>query len=414
MAHPVAITGLGFVGAVGGSLDALRAALGAGQSGLKRQNLFESELSDIPVGQYCGDLAADFAALRRPLSKRELKRLSRGDLLALCAAAQAVRQSGLAGGALGAAGVYLGQSVCGTLSSEAYYVECFRRAQGGRPQSRGDLSRLFVHEAAQSVDALAREFALTGPSTSIMTACSSGANAIGLAARLVSRGDAEVMLAGGSDSLSRITLHGFHSLQLVSADGPRPFDAQRGGMTVGEGAGVLVLESLAHAQARGAKVLALLAGYGHSCDAYHLTAPHPEGAGAFAAMKAALREAGLGPGEIGYVSAHGTSTLDNDRTEAAAVARLFGDGGVPISSTMRFFGHSLAASGAMKAVLCVDALQTGVLPPNLGLRTPLAEAKLDLVREARPAPGLRHVLSNSFGFGGNNAALVFSRAGGRP
>ncbi len=406
----VAITGLGLVGAVGSSVAAWRAAAAGEKSGLKRLTLFESELAaEIPVGQYDGDLPADFAAARRPLTRREFKRMSRGDLLALVAAAQATGEAGLSQTALSQGGVYLGQSVCGTFSSERYYVESWRNAQNGVAQPRAGVNALYVHEPAQSVDVLAREFGLGGPCTSFMTACSSGANAIGRAALLIARGEAEVMLAGGADSLSRITLNGFHSLQLVSPDGPRPFDAQRTGMTVGEGAGMLVLESLEHAKARGAKIPALLSGYGHSCDAHHLTAPHPQGAGAFAAMKDALRSAELEPGDIGYINAHGTSTLDNDRTEALAIARLFGDAAVPVSSTMRFFGHTLAASGAMKAVLCVEALRQRKLWPNLGLRTALAEAQLDLVREIRQAPGLKHVLSNSFGFGGNNAALVFTR-----
>ncbi|MCC6573941.1 MAG: beta-ketoacyl-[acyl-carrier-protein] synthase family protein [Planctomycetes bacterium] len=410
---PVAITGLGLVSAVGASVTALRAALDRGQSGLRRLTLFESELaSEFPVGQYDGDLVADFASVRRKLGAREIKRLSRSDLLALCATAQAVNQSGLADAALSPAGVYLGHSVCGTNRSEAYYIDCFRRAQDGREQTRAGIANLMVHEAAQSVDAIAREYGLCGPSTSLMTACSSGANAIGRAAWLIRQGRADVMIAGGTDSLSRITLNGFNALQLVASDGPRPFDAERKGMTVGEGAGVLVLESLDHARKRGAKILALLSGYGHSCDAHHLTAPHPQGAGAFAAMKSALIDAALQPGDIGYVSAHGTSTPDNDKTEALAVSRLFGEGAVPVSSTMRFFGHALAASGAIKAVVCVDAIQRRTLPQNLGLRTPLTESRLDLVREPRAAANLRHVISNSFGFGGNNAVLVFSRESG--
>jgi 3-oxoacyl-[acyl-carrier-protein] synthase II len=242
-----------------------------------------------------------------------------------------------------------------------------------------------------------------------MTACSSGANAIGLAAAQISSGQADVMLAGGADSLSRIAFIGFASLQVMSPEGPRPFDANRKGMSVGEGAGMLLMESEDHARRRGANVLAWLSGYGHTCDAHHLTAPHPEGAGAMGAMKLALADAGLSTREIGFVSAHGTGTLDNDKVESLAIARLFGERTVPVSSTKRFFGHTLAASGGIKAVLCVRALQHKKLPPNLGINTPQDNA-LDMVAQTRSAPSLRHVLSNSFGFGGNNAALVFSEA----
>lgn len=403
----IAITGLGFVGAVGVHFAALVEALESGHSGLGELTLFDSELGrDYPVGQYRGDLAADFARVARPLSRRELVRLSRSDLLALVAAAEAMRMAKLPAAALARCGVFLGQSVCGTLSSESYYLECAKEAARGsfRPSR---LDRLYVHDGANSGDAIAREFKLGGPMASLMTACSSGANALGLAAAQIAAGKAQVMLAGGADSLSRIAFLGFAGLGVMSQEGPRPFDAERRGMCVGEGAGMLVLESEAHAKARKAPVLAWLAGYGHSCDAHHLTAPHPEGLGAQAAMTQALADAGLTPADIGFVSAHGTGTLDNDKVEALAIARVFGARAVPVSSTKRFFGHTLAASGAIKAVLCVAALQRRRLWANLGLRRAENDS-LDLVTQNRPAPQLRHVLSNSFGFGGNNAALVFS------
>jgi 3-oxoacyl-(acyl-carrier-protein) synthase len=307
------------------------------------------------------------------------------------------------------AGAFLGQSVCGTFSSEARYVAALDAARAGSKR-RIPMDAMFSHEGANALDRLAQYFGLGGPTLSFMTACSSGANAIGLAAQRIARGQCEIMLAGGADSLSRIAFYGFHSLQVVSPDGPRPFDRDRKGMTVGEGAGMLVLESLDHARKRGAPVLALLSGFGHSCDAHHLTAPHPEGAGAIAAMREALSGVGLAATDIGYVNAHGTATQDNDKTEAKAIATVFGPAAVPVSSTKRVFGHTLAAAGAIEAVLSVRALQRKVLPGNLGLNHPLDDAKLDLITQPRKSPHLRHVMSNSFGFGGNNAALVFSAA----
>ncbi len=406
----VAITGLGFVGAVGNGVDALRHALGTGNTGLKKLTLFESELAaEYPVGEYAGDLAADFKARRRALSKRERTRLSRSDLLALLAAAECVDHARLSLRDLRncSAGVFLGQSVCGTLNSERRYMDCAREAaQTGRATSR-NLDALYVHEGANSSDAIAREFELTGPMASYMTACSSGANAIGLAAAQISSGKAEVMIAGGADSLSRIAFLGFACLGVMSPEGPRPFDADRKGMCVGEGAGMLVLESEAHARKRGARILGWLAGYGHTCDSHHLTAPHPEGVGAIGAMKLALADAKLLPRDIGYVSAHGTGTLDNDKVESLAIARVFGERAVPVSSTKRLFGHTLAASGGIKAVICLLALAEKSLPANFGLHTP-QDNTLDLLVQPRKAPSLRHVISNSFGFGGNNAALVFS------
>lgn len=412
----VAITGLGFIGAVGNSTAKLRQALNHGQDGLGALTLFKSELAgEFPVGQYRGTLEDDFRARRRPLTRRELARLSRSDLLALIAAAEAFTQARLSSRDVDSprAGVFLGQSVCGTLSSESYYLDCVNGAARSGKVTPASLDRLFVHEGANSCDAIAREFCLAGPVASYMTACSSGANAIGLAAAQIARGRADVMVAGGADSLSRIAFIGFGSLQVMSPEGPRPFDAERKGMCVGEGAGMLVLESAAHAKKRGATVLAWLAGYGHTCDAHHLTAPHPEGLGAIGAMKMALADAGLEPGQIGFVSAHGTGTLDNDKVESLAISRVFGPRAVPVSSTMRFFGHTLAASGGMKAVISVQALLDKKLPLNLGLRTALDDS-LDLVRETRTASALKHVISNSFGFGGNNAAIVFSAAEVQP
>lgn len=407
----VAITGLGVIGAIGKGVPNMDAALAGGRDGLGPVDLWPTELAqDCPVGQYRGDLDADLADVPGlAVNRRALSRLSRSDKLALVACAEAVRHAGLSPETLNrlACGAYVGQSVCGTLASEGQYALALEQARRGQYTRKG-MGAMFTHEGANTQDKLARYFRLSGPTLGFLTACSSGANAIGLAAARVASGQCEMMLAGGADSLSRIALYGFFSLQVVSPDGPRPFDAERKGMSVGEGAGFIVLESLDHARARGATPLAFLRGYGHSCDAHHLTAPHPEGAGAIAAMRNALAQAGLKPADVGYINAHGTATLDNDRTEARAIASVFGEGTVPVSSVKRFFGHTLAAAGAIEAVVCTRAMQQQVLPQNLGLRQALPDARLDLVTIPRRAEGLKHVLSNSFGFGGNNAALVFS------
>lgn len=399
----IAITGAGVIGAFGRGVDALDAALREGREGVGKLTLWKSEL-DFPVGQYNGDLDADLANVPGQTA-RIRKRMSRSDALALVASAEAAKQAGLPPEAL--TGAYLGQSVCGTLTSEALYVEARRRATSG-DKSKIDLSGAFVHEGANTLDRMADVFKLRGPTLSYMTACSSAANAIGLAADALRHGRAEIMLAGGADSLSQIAFNGFCSLKVVSPDGPRPFDRDRQGMMVGEGAGMLVLETLDHAKQRDAKVLALLSGYGHSCDAHHLTAPHPEGKGAIAAMREALAMAGVNASDVGYVNAHGTATIDNDKTEARAISEVCGS--VPVSSTKRFTGHTLAAAGGVEAVISLWALTQKKLPMNLGVRTPLEDASLDLVTDTRDAPGLKHVLSNSFGFGGNNAALLLSEA----
>jgi 3-oxoacyl-[acyl-carrier-protein] synthase II len=399
---PVAITGLGIIGAPGRGLECLHEALIEGREGVGPLTLWDSTLAQFPVGQYRGDLEHDLESIPG-LSPRIQRRLSRSDALAVIAAGEALAQADLRPEI---AGAYIGQSVCGTLTSEAIYIE----ARNQRSGAGLDLGGALVHEGGNTLDRMAETFGLRGPTLSFMTACSSGANAIGLAADVIRSGRCKAMLAGGADSLSRIAFNGFCSLKVVSPDGPRPFDKGRQGMMVGEGAGVLVLESLEHAKARGAQVLALLSGYGHSCDAHHLTAPHPEGEGAIFAMRDALAMAGVNPRDVGYVNAHGTATIDNDRVEARAIGQVFGEGGVPVSSTKRYFGHTLAAAGGIEAVISIWALQQKKLPSNLGLREPLEDAKLDLVAKTRPAPGLKHVLSNSFGFGGNNAALLFSEA----
>lgn len=398
---PVAITGLGVIGAFGRGVDALEQALLTGREGVGPLTLWDSSLS-FPVGQYRGDVDAELERVPG-MTARIQRRLSRSDALALLSADEAVRQSGLAPSRGGA---YIGQSVCGTLTSESLYISALKR--GGAVDV--DMGGMLVHEGGNTLDRMAETFALQGPCLSFMTACSSGANAIGLAADAIRAGRCEFMLAGGADSLSQIAFNGFCSLKVVSPDGPRPFDDQRQGMMLGEGAGIVMLESLEHARARGAKVLALLSGYGHSCDAHHLTAPHPQGDGAIAAMRQALEMAGVQPREVGYVNAHGTATLDNDKVESVAVSKVFGDAAVPVSSTKRFTGHTLAAAGGIEAVISVWALMKKQLPANLGLRQPLQDASLDLVRETRKATALKHVLSNSFGFGGNNAALLLSEA----
>lgn len=407
--QPVAITGIGVVGATGRGLNAMDTALREGREGVGKLTLWESELADFPVGQYRGDIERDLDDVKG-LTDRARRRLSRSDMLAILAVDEAVRQAGLTAATLNdaKAGAYVGESVCGTLSSEAIYIEARQHAPKGI-HSRLKVGGMFSHEGANTLDRLAELYRLPGPTLALMTACSSAANAIGLAADQIRLGRAGVMLAGGADSLSRIAFNGFCSLKVVSEDGPRPFDRGRTGMMVGEGAGVLVLESLDHAKRRGAKVLALLTGYGHSCDAHHLTAPHPEGRGAITAMRQALETAGVEPGEVGYVNAHGTATRDNDTTEALAIRSVFGDGAVPVSSTKRSFGHTLAAAGGVEAVVSVWALMNDLLPMNLGLRGDPEDTRIDVLHENTPATP-RHVLSNSFGFGGNNAALVFSRA----
>ncbi len=386
------VTGLGTVTAAGISVGEVWRAIATHSSGLKPLTLFQSpRYGQIPVGEIQHDLAALGAPARS----------SRTDQLAWLAAREAVADAKINfRNCADRAGVLLGGSVGGSYDSEKFLINLIKHGKM-RPRSTRH------HECVSSVDLIADEFGLSGPSMAVATACSSGALAIAMAAELIQSGEADVMLAGGADSISRMTWGGFQSLLLVDATGCRPFDAARAGMSLGEGAAVLVLEAEETAVKRGAKILARLTGWGASCDAHHATAPHPDGAGALAAMQSALRRAGLSAPAIGYVNAHGTGTRENDLAESKALKTLFGDHVPPFSSTKRFFGHALAASGAIEAVVCIEALRHQQLPPSPGFSSPDPAIGLSPVTELKSAP-LSHVMSNSFGFGGNNAVLIFS------
>lgn len=387
------ITGLGIVAAPGINATEVWRAVADGACGLKPLGLFPSpRYGQVPVGEIRHDLAALGAPLRG----------SRSDKLGWLAARDALRDARLNPAEFAErTGVLLGCSVGGSFDSEQFLINLMRRGIMRPRPTR-------FHECASAIEVIADGFGLYGPGLAVATACSSGALAIAAAAEMIQTGAADIMLAGGTDSLSRTTWSGFHSLLLVDAQGCRPFDVTRAGMSFGEGAAVLILENEETARRRGATIIARLTGWGASCDGHHATQPHPEGAGALAAMRGALRKAGLPPEAIGYVNAHGTGTRDNDLAEARALKTLFGSRVPPFSSTKRIFGHALAASGALEAVVCLEALRRQQLPPNPGFVEMDPDIGLAPVATRRPA-SLTHVMSNSFGFGGNNAALIFSR-----
>jgi 3-oxoacyl-[acyl-carrier-protein] synthase II len=257
---------------------------------------------------------------------------------------------------------------------------------------------------------------LGGPNSCVVTACATGANAIGDAAEIIRRGAAVAMVAGGTEAaVTPCGIGGFSALRALSTRNEeperasRPFDVERDGFVMGEGAGVMVLEELEFARSRGARILAELVGYGMSADAYHITQPAPGGSGAVRGMRAALKQAGLQPEDVDYINAHGTSTSANDKNETAAVKTLFGEHAyrVPMSSTKSMIGHLLGAAGAVEAVFCVQAMRDGILPPTINYENPDPECDLDYVpNTARRAP-VRVAMSNSFGFGGHNATLIF-------
>jgi 3-oxoacyl-(acyl-carrier-protein) synthase len=398
--NPV-ITGSGIICAAGCGVAAVWESVRANRSGLGPLTLFSSpRYGNHLVGQVRDNVDKLAGNVRG----------SRSDKLSWIAAREALAAAGLESGSgkinPARAGVMLGATVGGMLGTEKLLARLLR-------ENKHRFGALRFHECAGAADLCARKIGALGSVATISTACSAGAMAILAAAELIEQGEADLMLAGAGDSLSRLTLNGFGSLLLLDPNGCRPFDAQRAGISLGEGAAMLIIEAEATALARGATILARLAGWGASCDAFHATAPRPDGSGALAAMQRALHCGQLQPGEIDFVWAHGTATPDNDAMETRALKQLFGGRPPPVASVKRFFGHTLAASGPIKAVLAAQSLRQQAVPGTPGFEFADAALGLQPVKEFRPQP-LSRVLSNSFGFGGNNVALVFERADSRP
>lgn len=331
-------------------------------------------------------------------------RLNRAAKMLLLAAHEAWTQSGWAGGENLPV-------VLGTTSGEMTLgQEYLRQAIGAPRQLKKQATRVAFYQVQRQGLDLCDAFNFQGPVTVIANACASGANAIGHAWEMVRNGSVPRVLVGGYDALCHLTFAGFDSLQALAPTPCRPFDAERNGLSLGEGAAVLTLETLASAQGRQAEILGEIAGYGAATDVHHLTQPHPEGNAALAAMNAACASAGVTPEQIDYVNAHGTATPQNDATEAAAINRWAGAyaKNLPVSSTKASIGHLLGAAGAVEAVVCLMALRGQWLPPEIGLNRIDPACRFPVVREATDKK-IEHALSNSFGFGGANASLVFRR-----
>jgi len=394
---------MGIICALGGDQRAFWSAALEGRCGIGEMNLLESE-------GCLSNLAAQVREIRPPasISRLERRRASRTDLLCLVAAEEAVAQAELKRSrVLPDFGVSLGTSTAGMLETEIYCRYGLRRGFHRVPPSR--VLRL---PSSAPGDTLARHFSLRGPRISNMTACASSAASIGFAADLIRRGDAPGMVAGGGDGLCRITYAGFNALRLVDPDPCRPFDISRNGLSLGEGAGILVLEEWDHALRRGVSPLAEFLDYGTSCDAHHMTSPHPEGRGAAAAMAEALERSGVSADRVGHLNAHGTGTPMNDLAESLAILAVFGpdlSARIPLTATKSSVGHILGGAGGVEAVTLVLSLLHQAVPPTLGWTACDPGTRLDVV--AGPARKLEFEigLSNSFGFGGTNCTLVFRR-----
>ena len=406
MTSTIAITGLGAVSAVGGDVPALTAALIEGRCGIAALTLFPYQGRSTMAAEVRGPVAAPDA-----LPVATARRLSRPDRFAFAAASEACRDAGLDPELRSAAALTLGATTGGMFESE----EVYRRRQAGEA-GRFRLSRLLGTSLTTATSVVSQALGIYGPQTTVSTACSSSALAIALAAEAIRRGRARVALAVGTDGLCRLTYAGFDALQAIDPEACRPFDARRRGLSLGEGAAALVLEDAAHARARGARSRALLLGHANGTDAHHVTAPHPEGAGALAAFRGALAAAAVPPEAIDYVNAHGSGTRQNDAVEVAVLRTVLGSrlARVPISSTKSQIGHTLGAAGALEAVVTVLALEGGILPPTLGLREPDPSfGELDLVPRAGRRMAIAVAASSSYGFGGHNVTLVLGRGEGR-
>ena len=394
MTPSVVVTGRGAVTSIGEGADAFFEALLAKTSGVA---------DGIAA---CADFEPDSA-----MTAKEARRSDRFTQLAVAAAAQATAEANVPDGVdHDRLGVLVGTGVGGLITLEN---EARNFIEGGEREVSPLFVPMMMPNAAAGMIAL--RLGAHGPGFSVSSACATGGHAIGEAMRMIHRGEADVVVAGGTEAaLTGLCLAAFKRMGALSREGvSRPFDAERDGFVMGEGAAILVLEREEHARARGAQVFGRIVGYGASNDAFHMTQPDEQGRGATAAMKGALADADASPTDIGYINAHGTSTPFNDKIESLAIRGVFNGANTPppVSSTKSHIGHLLGAAGAVEALVCLEAVRRGVLPPTINYETPDPECDLDYVPEGpREAPGLEVAISNSFGFGGQNACLAVGRA----
>jgi 3-oxoacyl-[acyl-carrier-protein] synthase II len=399
----VAITGLGAVTALGGDASALAAGVADGRCGIGPLTLFQHRGRCALAAQ----VPESAAAVTGDLPPATVRRLSRTDRFALAAAAEACRNAGLERELRAEAGVYVGVTTGGMHETE----EAYRRRRAGL-ERRFRLSRILGTPLSTPAAAVSQALGLFGPRATFSTACSSSALAVAEAAAAIRRGQVRVAVVVGTDQLCHLTYAGFDALQALDLVPCRPFDRERAGLSLGEGAAALVLEDAALARARGAAIRALALGHATATDAHHVTAPHPDGRGARAALVGALADAGLPAAAVDYVNAHGSGTRQNDAVEVAVLRAVFGPrlGRVPVSSSKSQLGHCLGAAGAIEAAVTVLALERGLVPPTVNLRDPEAEwTDLDLVPSAGRRAALGIAVSSSYGFGGHNVTLVLAR-----
>lgn len=408
MSRRVVITGIGAVSAVGNNTEDTWNSLINGISGVGHITLYNAEGHPVTIaGEVKNFNPAEL------LDPKQAKRMDRYCQFAMVAADMAMKDSGLVIGddIAERAGVIIGSGIGGISTYEREYEKYVVK---GPKRVSPFLVPMMIGDMAAGLAAI--RFNAKGPNMDIVSACASGAHSIGEAFETIRRGDADIMIAGGAEApITKLTVSGFASMKALStrnddpAKASRPFDKERDGFIIAEGAGVIVLEEYESALARNAKIYAELAGYGATADAHHMTAPHPEGEGAARAMKIALEKGNCAPEDINYINAHGTSTSLNDKYETAAIKRLFKDHAknIAISSTKSMTGHLLGAAGPLEAVIVCKAMQENIIPPTINYEVKDADCDLDYVPNKARKIKIKAALSNSFGFGGHNASLLF-------
>ncbi len=409
MSNRVVITGLGAVTPIGNDTNEFWQNAKDGKLGIDFIKSIDTSDLDVKIGAEVKDLE-----LTKYIDKRDARRLDKFTHYALVASEEAMKQSNLDLEEIDTNrfGVMFGSGIGGFQTHEQEFKNI--NTKGPKRVSPMYIPMTIINAAAAQI---AIKYNARGICTSAVTACASGTNNIGDAFRHIKHGYADVMLCGGSEaSITPIAIAGFSNMRaLNSTNDPKrssiPFDKERSGFVMGEGAGVLVLESLEHAKKRGANILAEIVGYGATCDAYHITSPNPDGSGASKAMMDAIVEANITPDKISYINAHGTSTPYNDLFETRAIKNVFKEHAIniPISSTKSMTGHLLGAAGAIESVICIKALQEGYVPPTIGYEVNDQELDLDYVPNVGKDANVEYALTNSLGFGGHNASLLFKR-----
>jgi 3-oxoacyl-[acyl-carrier-protein] synthase II len=397
MSKQVLVTGLGIVSGIGISVEETLASLLEGKSGVGKIKYLQTNHSDIP----CSEIKLSDEQMCDMLSIPVDIPITRTSLMGILAAKDAMANANIIPEKTLRIGFISSTTVGGMEKSEQYYKDFLEN------DTRNEYIK--IHDCGACTEVIADYFGGFSYVSTISTACSSSANAIALGTTLIKQGILDIVVAGGSECLTKFHLNGFNTLMILDREHCRPFDASRAGLNLGEGAAYLVLESEENVKARNAKALCKVSGFGNACDGYHQTASSPDGKGATLAMQYALEMSGLKPSDIDYINAHGTGTTNNDESEGVAIMNVFRNAVPPVSSTKAYTGHTTSAAGSVEAVISILAIQEGFLPVNLNFRNQIEKLSFSPVRVLKRNIKINHVLSNSFGFGGNNTSVIFSK-----